>query len=137
VRNDKVNPREDEQRRHELGALLQGTPIEGRDEERVQEAVGRVNTAHRPESAEPASDGRSIDERWDRAEFARWFEPSWFPATAPELADRAVGRSAPDWLTGALARFPADRRVATIGELYDLASATGDLGPAPEDGWDA
>jgi hypothetical protein len=134
VRSDKVNPRLDEEQRHELSGLLQGAPIESRDDEHVQEAIGRIEPGRRPETAEASGDDISIDESAERADFSRWFERSWFPATGAELSVAAQERSAPEWVLWVLGAN-AKSRFESISDLWGHVRASPSTDA--DGGWDA
>src|SRR4051812_19407057 len=116
-RNTTRSPRVDEQLEHEVQSFVQGTPAPHRDDDRLQEEIGRLEPGRQPRTAEPLGDHPSIDETFDRAEFARWFRPSDFPCSVEQMRETAVDEGAPSWVIAALDRLDGSRRFPTIGEV--------------------
>lgn len=123
-RNDKSSPRADEQRKHELSGFVQGQPVARRDDEHLQEEIGHLEPGRRPLTAEAVGDEPSIDETFDRSEFARWFRPSELPATVAQIRETAQDEGAPAWVIEALDGLDAGQRYDTIGEVWEAASPT-------------
>src|SRR5207302_5195189 len=104
-------PRVDEELKHELRSIVQGSPVEARaNEAREQEGPAdgeptpdALITGDRP-SATP--DALGHDEIETRAELARHIEPSVFPADRPTLIASARRSGAPDDILASLERLP-------------------------------
>ena len=109
--SDKHAPRVDEELKHELRSIVQGSPVEARaNEAREQEGPAdgeptpdALITGDRP-SATP--DALGHDEIETRAELARHLEPSVFPADRPTLIASARRSGAPDDILASLERLP-------------------------------
>jgi hypothetical protein len=109
--SDKHARRVDEELKHELRSLLQGSPVESRaDEAREQEGPAdgeptpdALLTGGRP-TATP--DTLSHDEVEARAELGRHLQPSVFPADRSALLASARASGASEELLAALARLP-------------------------------
>lgn len=124
-RNDKTSPRADEQRKHELSGFVQGQPVARRDDAHLQEELGHLEPGRRPLTSEPDADGHpSIDETFDRSEFARWFRPSDMPTTVGQLKQTAQDEGAPAWVVEALDGLDPAQRYDTIGDVWEAASPT-------------
>lgn len=121
-RNDKRSPRVADQLDHELQGFVQGAPVPNRDDNRLQEEIGRLEPGLRPLTAEPVGGEPSIDEVIDRQDFARWLRPSDLPAPGHLLAASAMEEGAPAWVVEAL-ESGGDRIFDTIGEAYDATAA--------------
>jgi hypothetical protein len=120
--NDKANPREDEQRKHEEASLVRGAPVDGRTERRSPQDTEGVAPGRRPATAERQGAAPSIDEVAQRSDFARWFRPSELPTSAGALARTAASEGAPDWVLDTVRRLDPDRRFSTIAEVWDAAA---------------
>jgi hypothetical protein len=118
-RSDKSSPRLDEQRKHEDQNLVEGAHVPGRDDDHLQEGIGRIEPGRQPLTAESVAGQPSIDERNERADFARWLRPSELPTTAAHLSETARDEGAPDWVVEALEELPGDRTFETIGAAWD------------------
>jgi len=119
ARNDKSSPRIDEQREHEVQDVIKGAPVPGRDDDHLQEAIGAMEPGRRPETAESVDGQPSIDERNQRADFARWLRPSELPTTAARLCETAREEGAPEWVVSALDDLDPDTRFETIGAAWE------------------
>jgi hypothetical protein len=98
-RSDKHGPRIDEEMRHEVASLIEGSPVESRSrEQRLQEDPDPY-----------ASTGPGLEDQGEidqRAELARSLRPSSFPATKEQLLEIAVNEQAPDEHLDLLRRLP-------------------------------
>src|SRR5947209_1959066 len=110
-RSDKHAPRVDDELKHELRSIVQGSPVEARaDEAREQEGPAEgeptpdaLLTGDRP-SATP--DALSHDEVEARADLARHLQPSVFPADRASIIASARRSGASDALLAGLGRLP-------------------------------
>lgn len=121
--SDKHNPRLDDQREHEVGALVQGAPDEGRSESRSQEQGGhdrpRGVQGTRPQTSERAGYGLSEPEADLRADLARHLRGAAFPAGREDLVRVAEDEGAPDELLERLRGLDAGRRYRTTQEVWE------------------
>jgi hypothetical protein len=109
--SDKHAPRVDDELKHELQSLVQGSPVEARaNESREQEGPAdgeptpdALLTGGRP-GATP--DALTHDEVEARTELARHLQPSVFPADRTALIDSARASGASDDLIGSLEELP-------------------------------
>jgi hypothetical protein len=124
-RSNQAGWREDDQRKFETDGIVKGAPVDARSDYRRQEAPGDdepdLSPGRRPETAEVDADGLSIDDRHDRAEFARWFQPSAFPATGWDLRDMAQDSSAPDGIRAMVDRLEPEARFETVSAAWEAA----------------
>jgi len=109
--SDKHAPRVDDELKHELRSIVQGSPVESRaSESREQEGPAdgeptpdALVTGDRP-TATP--DVLTHDEVEARAELARHLQPSVFPADRDALMASARTSGAPEELIGRLGELP-------------------------------
>jgi hypothetical protein len=99
--SDKHAPRVDDELKHELKSIVQGSPVEARAE--GEPTPGAVLTGDLP-SATP--DALTHDEVEARAELARHLQPSVFPADRAALVASARASRATDELVGRLGDLP-------------------------------
>jgi hypothetical protein len=121
--SDKHAPRVDDELKHELKSIVQGSPVEARaNESREQEGPaegeptpGAVLTGDLP-SATP--DALTHDEVEARAELARHLQPSVFPADRAALVASARASRATDELVGRLGDLP-DGNFDHLGAVWE------------------
>jgi Protein of unknown function (DUF2795) len=109
--SDQHSPRVDDELKHELRSIVQGSPVESRAQEgREQEGPAdgeptpdALLTGDRPA---PNPDTLSHDEVEGRAELARHLQPSVFPADREALMESARQLNAPDDMVAMLGRLP-------------------------------
>ena len=119
----KHGPRVDDQLKHELRALEQGSPAESRVEEgREQEAPadGEPTATSRPELDRYR--GLGPDAATARRELSRHLGLHSFPARREALIEHARADGAADAVLDALRGLPADREFGTV---YDVGEALG------------
>ena len=118
--SDKHASRLDEQLKHETEHLVDGPPVENRDEGRMQQAAAEgepeLNPGARPELDEAPGIGISASDAEQRAELARHIEQSAFPGDRDALLASAEGLNAPDAVLSQLRSLPA-------GETYENVQA--------------
>ncbi len=128
-RGNAANPREDDQRKHETGGLVDGAPVNERRADHLQESVGldsdpEPNPGRRPLTGEPAGDQPTPDQVARRRELSAALEPSWFPTGVAELRDRM--ETAPPVLWAALSRLDDGHQLGSMGELLDVVDEVSD-----------
>jgi hypothetical protein len=116
-------PLHDDQLEHEVHGLVTGSPIEGRDDDHLQQDVGDLEPGRRPLTDEAVGNAPSIEEMNRKSDFTRWLRPSDFPADAGTLATVARDEYAPDWVQDALDHLDHDRRFDTMGDVWDAVRA--------------
>jgi len=109
--SDKHAPRVDDELKHELRSIVQGSPVEARaNESREQEgpAEGEPTPDALITGGRPAAtpDALTHDEVEARAELARHLQPSVFPADRAALIASARTSAAPEELIGRLGDLP-------------------------------
>jgi hypothetical protein len=122
---DKAGPREDEQRKHEDGPLVGGTPVEGRTDPHLFQDSQDLEPGRRPLTGEQVGNAPSIDEVNRKSDFARWLRPSELPTDARTLARTAADEGAPDWVRASREPLDPDRRFDTNGEAWEAAARSG------------
>lgn len=126
--NNVTSPRADEQLKHETEGIVRASPVESRTEAKRQQAPGGnepdMAPGRRPDTAEVLSDGLSIDDRHQRADFAGWFRPNGFPATGADARAMAEESVAPDWVNEMVGRLDPEERFETVGQLWEAARRT-------------
>ncbi len=118
--SDKHAPRVDEQLKHEVSALVHGSPDEGRTEARRQEdtlAPGTDDGAHRHDVGPPA-DGLEEEDLDLRAEVGARLAGADFPATTEQLRQVATDDHAPPEVLAFLDRLAPGETYEAVGEVW-------------------
>lgn len=123
--SDKHSPMLDDELKHQTEALVDGAPAEaraqeGREQEGPAEGEPTPDARIRGERGGPVN-GMSSDEVNDRAELARYLEPSVFPARPAALVETARSNFAPDGALRRLERLPDE----TYGNVAEVWTAMG------------
>jgi Protein of unknown function (DUF2795) len=120
-RSTKHNPRLDEELEHEMQGMLKGERATRAEEWREVEPSAEGD----PDiDADPAGTlvggtpvGMDPDAVVARAELARWLDRADYPATGPQLVERARDHRAPDAVVAQLQRLPEDQTFERIGDV--------------------
>jgi hypothetical protein len=118
--SDKHGPRLDEQLKHDTGALVTGSPDEGRTEARVQEGLNDAEgtIGHRPELDDPPGAGLPEHELAERERLATAIGGARFPATGEELVEAALESFATEELVERLRSLPTGSTYANVQEAW-------------------
>jgi hypothetical protein len=116
----KINPRLDEELKHETASLTHGAGIEAhsRDDLRDQTTDGLPNPAERPDIPDSTGVGIGQHDVDQRAELARAIPPHIFPARRDALVAAAEREFVPGVLLGALRSLPTDREFQNVQEIW-------------------
>jgi len=120
--NDKVNPRLDEELKHELSQTLAGgrqshsqewkqAEPSGEDQPDVDRMPNGAMVGGVPEGVDPSEVER-------RSEFASYVSSTHYPVGRDGLAARAVGGGAPDWVLGMIRSLPQDRQFENLEDVW-------------------
>jgi hypothetical protein len=120
--SDKLNPRADEEMKHELGGLLaSGRQTHAQEWRQVEPSgedqpdVDRMPNGELVGGTPAGLDGEDVQRRSD---FATFVSSTHYPAARDDLVDRAVDSGAPDWVLGMIRSLPADRQFANLSEIW-------------------
>jgi hypothetical protein len=116
----KVNPRIDEQLKHDTASLTHGSGVDARarSELRQQDPVDMPNPADRADVPDPGGSGISLHDADQRAELARVIAPAHFPARRDDLLAVAQAEFAPGVLLGALRSLSPDQEFVNIQAVW-------------------
>ena len=116
----KLNPRVDDQLKHETASLTHGAGVDARaqGDRRDQDPVEAANPAERPDVADGGGDGISVHDADQRAELARAVAAAHFPARGGDLVTAATKAFAPGVLLSALRSLPGDQMFANVQAVW-------------------
>jgi Protein of unknown function (DUF2795) len=120
-RSTKHNPRLDEELEHEMQGMLKAERTtraeEWRDVEPTAEGDPDVDTDPAGTLVGGTPAGMDPDAVVARAELARWLDRADYPATGPQLVERALDHHAPDAVVAELRRLPEGETFERIGDV--------------------
>jgi hypothetical protein len=120
-RSTKHSPRVDDELEHEMQGMLRAERSTRAEEWREVEpsAEGDPDVDADPDGTLVGGTpvGTDPDAVVARAELARWLDRADYPATGPQLVERALDHRAPDAVVAELRRLPEDQTFERIGEV--------------------
>jgi hypothetical protein len=125
--SDKHGPRVDDELDHETRSLQQGAPVESRVEEhREQEGPGEGQPVPDARLAGGRATAASLDldDAETRADIARFFTPSVFPADREALLADAEGNHATEEVLERLRALPAGRAYENVQDVWSALGGT-------------
>jgi hypothetical protein len=120
--SDKVSPRLDEQRKHEVEGLLRSGHSTHAEEWKDPEPIGEDQpdadlapdgTLH---GGTPA--GMSAEDVEGRAEIASYVGKDCYPLVRAQVIDLVMGRDAPERVIDLVKRLPSDRQFHNVNEIW-------------------
>jgi hypothetical protein len=120
--SDKVNPRLDEEMKHEQAGLLQGNKDTHAEEWRLPEPPGEdqpeADLAPGQTLHGGIPDGMSADDVEARAQLAGFLPLSVFPGVREQLLEHVMDSGAPDVVVEQVRSLPAGREFQNVGDVW-------------------
>ena len=120
--SDKMNPRLDEETKHELSGMLQGNKDTHAEEWRTGEPSGedqpQVDLSPDETLHGGVPDGMSPDDVEARAQLAGHLPHSVFPGVREQLLEHVLDNAAPDNVVEEVRQLPAGREFQNVGEVW-------------------
>jgi hypothetical protein len=127
--SDKVNPRLDEEMKHELSGLVQGNKDTHAEEWRLPEPSGEdqpeLGLAPDESVHGAVPDGMTPDDVEARAQLAMYLTPGAFPGVREQLLEHVLDSSAPDVVVARVRDLPAGREFQNLGEVWRALNGGG------------
>lgn len=127
--SDKMNPRLDEETKHELSGLLQGNKDSHAEEWALPEPAGEDQPEADLAPGETlhggVPDGMTADDVETRAQLAGFLPLSVFPGVREQLLEHVMDSSAPDVVVEQVRQLPAGREFSNVGEVWRALNGGG------------